>query len=269
MEWVKVRRWSRVALCGSLGLLLVHAAAAAELLVFAGAGLRPPVQQLAERFQQREHVAVQIEYGGSGALLNRIRESGRGDVFVPGSLRYAEPLQASHEVLAVLPLVQHAPVIAVNRAAAQRIETFADLAKPGVKIGLGDPQAMALGRTAAEILDHSGLRSEIEANVVVRAATVKQLALYVADGDVDAAIIGATDYAEHADKLVLRPIPAGWFKPEIAGAVVLRSSADPALAKRFAEFMASEEGLTTFEHFGFPRATAADMAMPAPAPAAH
>ena len=54
---------------------------------------------------------------------------------------------------------------------------FADLGKPGIRVGLGDPKAMALGRTAEDILDHSGLKQAIQKNTVVRAATVKQLML--------------------------------------------------------------------------------------------
>ena len=52
----------------------------------------------------------------------------------------------------------------------------------GVIVGMGDPKAMALGRTAEDILKASGLGEPIRKNTVVRAATVKQLVLYLLKG---------------------------------------------------------------------------------------
>ena len=46
----------------------------------------------------------------------------------------------------------------MNKKMADTIKTFSDLAKPGVRVGLGDPKAMALGRTAEDILKNSGLK---------------------------------------------------------------------------------------------------------------
>ena len=79
-------------------------------------------------------------------------------------------------------MVLHTPVVAVNRSSADKVKEFSDLAKPGLRVGLGDPKAMALGRTAEDILKNSKLKDAILKNVVVRAATVKQLTLYVVKG---------------------------------------------------------------------------------------
>ena len=161
----------------------------AALHAFVGAGLRPPVEQLLTAFRQETGIAVEAEYAGSGQLLARLRETGRGDLFLPGSTQFTDPLAAEGAILFARPLVLHGPILAVAKAKAAEIGSVADLARPGVRLALGDPQAMALGRTAEQILDRSGVGAAIRANVVVRAATVKQLALYVIDGAVDAAII--------------------------------------------------------------------------------
>jgi len=240
----------------AVGLLAFQTAAASaqELYAYVGAGLRPPVDALIEAFRKDTGIAVRAEYGGSGQLLARFAETGKGDLFIPGTTFYTDQLKEKDAVAALTVLVVHGPVLAVAPAKAETIRSVADLAKPGVRLGLGDPQAMALGRTAEEILDKSGQGEAIRRNVTVRAATVKQLALYVLDGNVDAAIIGASEVAQTPGKLGVVAIPPAWYQAEYAPVAVLRTSAAPEAAHRFAAFLASDAGLAVFQRFGFPPA---------------
>jgi len=224
---------------------------AAEILVYAGAGLRPAIDTLADRFEAETGATVIREYAGSGQLVTRFNASRRGDVLVPGSLVFFDALLDAGDVDTPRPIVAHTPVVGVAKAKAEDVTTFADIAKPGIRVGLGDPKAMALGRTAETILDASGMGDAIRANTVLRAGTVKQLALYVIQGDVDAAIIGRTDAVLNPDTIVMHQIPADWYTPEIVAAGVLSTSKDPELAERFAEFLASPDGVGAFTALGF------------------
>lgn len=248
-----VARFVTVALMAlSCTLAGTAAALAAELKVFAGAGLREPVEAVAKLFEQENGTKVTIEYGGSGQLLARIKETGTGDVFIPGSTIFFDGLEKDGQILSRRALAVHGAVLAVHKGAAAKVTRFADLAKPGVRVALGDAQAMALGRTAETILAKSGLKDAILANVVVRAATVQQLALYVVNGDVDAAIVGGPEVAKNAATLVGVTIPADLYEPEIAGAAVLKSAAEPLVAEKFADLLASDRGLAAFAAAGFP-----------------
>ena len=143
-------------------------------------------------------------------MLTRFKATGKGDLYLPGSQFYVDQLKKDGRVLFSLPVVLHTPVVAVNKKMADKVKTFADLAKPGVRVGLGDPKAMALGRTAEDILNNSGIKAGILKNTVVRAATVKQLTLYVVRGDVAAAIIARADAVQNPDSLVfLKSIRTG------------------------------------------------------------
>jgi molybdenum ABC transporter, periplasmic molybdate-binding protein len=229
-----------------------HGAAAQELHVYAGAGLREAVEVVADEYRKETGKAVAVEYGGSGQMMARIQETGVGDVFVSGAMMYIDRLEAEDRVASKRPLALHGALLAVNKAAAAKVKSFDDLATPGVRIGLGDPKAMALGRTAEEILDRSGKRDAILPNVVVRAATMNQLALYVVSGDVDAAIVGHHDVMKNSDALVSIPIPEGYYRSEVVGATVLKSSPRPADAARFVEMLASHKGRRAFHAAGFP-----------------
>ncbi len=228
------------------------AARAEDLHVYAGAGLREVVDGLARTFEGRTGLKVAVEYGGSGQLLVRIRESGKGDVFIPGSMMYIGQLERDGMVAGKRELAVHAPVLAVNKAAAGKVTSFADLARPGLRLALGDAKAMALGRTADAIVERSGMKDAILANVTVRAATVRQLALYVVNGDVDAAIVGGPELARNADGLIGVEIPAGLYEPEVAGVAVLTCSARPGDAEAFAALLASDTGRAAFAAAGSP-----------------
>ncbi len=226
-------------------------AAAEELILLAGAGLRQPTDVLVDRFQQETGHRILTAYDGGGRLIARIRASGQGDLFMPGALFHIDALEQKGLIRSVRPLVAHTAVVGVSAAAADRIRSFEDLARPGVRLALGDPQAMALGRTARTILERAGLEQEILRNTVVYGATVKQLALYVARGDVDASIIGRADAVQFRDRMTILPIPPAWFQPETVAVAVLRSSRHPDTAEAFCAFMGSEESLAVFGEFGF------------------
>lgn len=224
---------------------------AGDLHLFAGAGMRQPVDRLVERYQDHSGRRVFVEYGGSGRLLARIAASQKGDLFMPGAYFYIQKLHAQGRILTDCPLVRHTPVVGVNRRQNIPITRFEDLARPGLRLALGDPKAMAMGRISSEILERSGLQAAIRANVVVHGATVKQLSLYVAQGSVDAAIIGRADSFQCSDKIRLVEIPAGYYQPEIVALAVLGSTSDAAAAREFLEFMRTPASRQEFENCGF------------------
>lgn len=224
---------------------------AEELILLAGAGLRRPTDVLVDRFEQQTGHRILTAYDGGGRLITRIQASGQGDLFMPGALFHIEALEKKGLIRSVRPLVAHTAVVGVSAAAVDRIRSFEDLARPGIRLALGDPQAMALGRTARTIMQRAGLEKEILQNTVVYGATVKQLALYVARGDVDASIIGRADAFQCRDRMTMIPIPPAWFQPETIAVAVLQSSRHPDIAEAFCAFMASEESLSVFGEFGF------------------
>jgi len=226
-------------------------ASSESLYIYAGAGLRPALDILATEFEKREGVSVRIDYGGSGQILSRFQVSHRGDLFIPGSKVHFAALSASDELLSVHDIVMHTPVVAIFPEKKDLIQDFSDLSQQGIKVGVGDPKSMALGRTAEHILKNSQLETAIRNNIVVQAATVKQLALYVLKGDIDAAIIGRSDVIQNKGKLTMLAIPSGWYEPEIIAVGVLSTTTKPDLSHRFASLLGSQEGIDTFIKLGF------------------
>ncbi len=62
----------------------VPAVMAAELHMYAGAGLRPPIEKVISQFEKETGNTVTVEYGGSGQILTRFELTKQGDLFFPG-----------------------------------------------------------------------------------------------------------------------------------------------------------------------------------------
>ena len=247
----RIKKFSAVVFFFISALNFAHFAYPETLRMFAGAGRRQPVDVLTEEFENQTGHQVLTEYAGGGQLMSRIAISGQGDVFVPGSLVYIQKLEEKKMIRSYRPIVLHTPVIGVNRDCADRITSFSDLAKPGVRLALGDPEAMAFGRTAMDICTRSGRKDDILKNVAVYGATVKQLALYVRQGSVDAAVIGRADAWQNRDEIVIVSIPAEYFQAEVIAAAVLESTSNAALADRLRNFLSNDHAVETFKGFGF------------------
>jgi len=223
---------------------------AVELHMYAGAGLRVPAEAVLRTFEQRTGVKVVVEYGGMGQLLTRFNATGTGDVFLSGGEQYVRELATAGKVLTEHKLVLHTPIMAVRKDKAAGIATLADLAASNLRIAMGDPQAIALGKSGEKLLDASGHGEALRSKVTVRGTTIKQVLLYLTNGDVDAAVIGRSDAVANAASLVILPTPQG-TPQEISVIAALSTSAHPELAKKLAAFFAEPESITVFVDHGF------------------
>ena len=234
-----------------LFLLAADNVMAEDLFMYCGAGLRQPVDEILSGYMKKTGEKVVVEFGGSGQLMTRYNAAGKGDLFLPGSNFYTDKLSEEGKTKFTYPLVLHVPVVAVNRNSADRVKSFEDLAKAGIRVGLGDSKAMALGRAAETILEKSGLKDAIKKNTIVYAGTVKQLTLYVSMGNVDAAIIARADAFQNKDKLTYFDINSEWYNPEVVTVAVLKTSKNIDRANRLAEYLSNPGSIEIFVKYGF------------------
>ncbi|WP_035235964.1 molybdate ABC transporter substrate-binding protein [Desulfobacter vibrioformis] len=234
-----------------MSLLFVLDACADELFLYAGAGLRKPTDKIITQFEQQTGHKVIVDYGGSGKQVVKYQTTRRGDLFMPGSYFYINTLKEKGLVLSDSQVALHTPVIVVNNKGKHAIKTLEEMTAPGVKLAMGDPKAMALGRTSMDIIRNAGLEKQFLDNVAVYGATVNQLTLYVVQGAVDAAIVARANAFMHQDTLAMFEIPTTYYTPEIIGIAVLKTAKDAALAEQFKEFVSSPRGVAYFTTFGF------------------
>ncbi|MGD9826418.1 molybdate ABC transporter substrate-binding protein [Desulfobacter sp.] len=234
-----------------MSLLFILDAGADELFLYAGAGLRKPTDKIIAQFEQKTGHKVIVDYGGSGKQMAKYQTTRRGDLFMPGSYFYINKLKEKGLVISDSQVALHTPVIVVNKKGEHAIKTLEDMAAPGVKLAMGDPKAMALGRTSMDIIRNAGLKKQFLANVAVYGATVNQLTLYVVQGAVDAAIVARANAFMHQDTLAMFEIPTKFYTPEIIGIAVLKTAKNTALAEQFKAFVSGPQGVAYFTKFGF------------------
>ena len=222
---------------------------AADLYLYAGAGLKEPVEKIVKQFEQNTGNKVTVEYGGSGQILARYNQVKTGDLFLSGSADYVEKLAQDNQVKAVEPLVLHIPVMAVRKDKSANIHSFKDLAESNLRLGIGDAKAMALGKGAEKIFELSGYPQALNEKVVVKSATVKQLMMYLLNGDVDAAVVGRSGAWKVRDKVEILPNPQGTPQEKVTLAL-LSSSTHTTEAKQLFDFFHTE-GVKYFTDEGF------------------
>jgi molybdate transport system substrate-binding protein len=219
----------------------------ATLLLYCGAGIRAPVAELAETFSGRHGMKLECDYAGSEVLLSRIRLTGQGDLYLPGDVYYVQQAEAAGLVAEQATVCYLVPVILVPRGNPKGIHAPRDLLQAGVKVGLGDTQACAIGRNCEQIFERAGISAKALADhVAFRSLTVNELGTDVALGALDAAIVWDAVAVSFADQTEVIGIPAEQNVVSTVAIGVLRSSRQPELAQQFVAFLTSPEAQAVF-----------------------
>ncbi len=225
-----------------------------ELLMYCAAGMRYPLEQIAEKYAAEYGVRINLQYGGSNTLLNQLEVNKTGDLFLAADASYVRLAEEKGLTVEAFPLAVMKPVIAVQAGNPKNIQGVADLAREDVKVALGDPDAAAIGGTTRSLLSASGHWSALEPRVThsgVFKPTVNEVANAVKLGSVDAGIIWDSTVVQY-DELVAVEAPeldAGTANIEVS---VVAFSKNPTAAIHFARYLsARDRGLETFRATGF------------------
>ena len=223
-----------------------------RLLLYCGAGLRPAMAEVVEAFGAARGVEVETDYGGSGMTISRLRLAGRGDLFMPGDVWYVELAEKEGLVASKRMVCTFVPVILVPKGNPKGIRSLGDLARPGVRLGLGNPKACQIGRLSEKIFGKNGIDAEaIERNLVYASPTVNELGVQVQVGALDAAIVWDAVAAQYAESADVVPIAAEENLVSHVALAVLTCSENPALAEALAEFTAGPDGRAIFGKHGY------------------
>ncbi len=223
-----------------------------RLLLYCGAGIRPAAADLAEQFGREHGVSIECDYAGSEVLISRIKLTGQGDLYMPGDVYYVDQAEKEGLVASKTTACYFVPVILVQKGNPKNIHSLDDLLRPGIKVGLGDPKACAIGRKASKIFKKNGIsEKDINRNVAYRSLTVNELGNHVKLGMLDAVIVWDAVAAYFADEADTVAIPTEKNVISTVAVGVLNCSAHREQAEEFAGFVASPEGKAIFQKHHF------------------
>nr|QNO44628.1 hypothetical protein ALDOFIIM_00007 [Methanosarcinales archaeon ANME-2c ERB4]QNO44931.1 hypothetical protein DMHHAFJO_00002 [Methanosarcinales archaeon ANME-2c ERB4]QNO46300.1 hypothetical protein FKGNILIC_00007 [Methanosarcinales archaeon ANME-2c ERB4] len=221
------------------------------LLIYCGAGMRAPMDELGAQFEQEYGVKVVYNYAGSGHLLNQIELAQNGDAYQPGAMYYSTIAREKGFIDYEKSVAYHVPVIVTPKGNPANITGPDDLTNPGVRVALGDPEACAIGRLANKILEKNGIADAVLDNTVVYGTTVNALILYVAGGDVDAAITWEETALIAPNETTVIGIPAEENIIQTIPIGTLTFSENKESAEEFIDFVTSDYGKAVYEIYGF------------------
>jgi molybdate transport system substrate-binding protein len=224
------------------------------ITAFVGSASKPAMDEAIQVFKEETGIEVFANYGGSGTMLSQIELSKSGDLYIPGSPDYiikAEQkgviVPESTEIIAYL-----IPVIAVQKGNPKNIKSLADLAKPGVEVGIGNPEAVCLGLYAVEILEYNNLLEDVSKNIVTHAESCSKTAALLSLKSVDA-VIGWDVFhdwdPDNIDVVYLshEQLPRIAYIP---GALT-GFARDRENAQKFLDFLVSPQGQEIFGKWGY------------------
>ncbi|MGP1595056.1 MAG: molybdate ABC transporter substrate-binding protein [Treponema sp.] len=221
----------------------------ATLMVYAGAGLKKPMEKIKEQFEKEHSIQLTMVYAGSGQLLAQLAKSGKGDVFIVGSKPTYDAAVEKGLAGKGVPVSHHTPVIITSKDNPKKISGLKDLAQDGLRLALGDEKANAIGKTSVKMFEKAAV-SDYEKNVVVKTATVNELYQAIKSGSADACIV-TKDSAFGKDDLALIEIEPEFLIDQIITAGSLTISNNPDKADAFVHFLTEDFAIKAFETFGF------------------
>jgi molybdenum ABC transporter molybdate-binding protein len=221
----------------------------AEIILYAGAMLRPAVEDTIKEFEAREHVKVTRVYNGCGILVGQMRTGARPDLYFACDPRFMgdvadlflKPETVSNNQL----------VIAVPMGNPAGLKELKDLGKEGLKVGVGHEQQCALGAITRETFLKAGVYAQVRKNVKVESATGDLLINQLLTGSLDAVVCYVSNVTPNGNKLDAVPvtgIPCAAPEQPIA---IAKGSAKQELAAKLIEYIRSAESRERFEKLGF------------------
>jgi molybdate transport system substrate-binding protein len=225
-----------------------------SIIAFCGSASKPAMEEAAAQFEQETDIRVDLHFSGSGTMLSQMKIARRGDLYIPGSPDYMskairEGVVDPNSVTIIAYLVI---AIVVQRGNPKGIRTLADLARPGIRVGIGNPEAVCVGLYAVEVLERNGLLKQVQHNILTHAPSCSATASLVAMQKVDA-VIGWRVFSQwNPDKIevvLLKPheIPRLAYIP----AAISTYSRDKKCAQQFIQFLIAPEGQKTFKKWGY------------------
>jgi molybdate transport system substrate-binding protein len=225
-----------------------------EILISAAASLKDVVGAIAPAFEKTNPgIKLAFNYGASGQLRIQIENGAPVDVFISAAAADMDALEnkglidkaSRHDI------AKNSLVLIHNRTAGPHFQKVEDLLnKAVVRVAIGNPVTVPAGRYAKEALESGSLYDRIKDKLVL-GENVRQVLDYVARGEADAGFVYKTDAMTEPKVEIVETIPASRHKPILYPAAVLRTGSNAAAARKFVEYLRSEQARTIFRGYGF------------------
>ena len=190
------------------------------LHLHAGAMLQPAVEETIKAFERREGLPrghIRVNYNGCGVLVSQMKAGQRPDAFFACDARFLDsPMDDAQPdgrkikdlFLDATDISTNQLVILVRKGNPKKIRSLRDLARDGMRIGVGDEHKCAMGVLTEETLSKARVKDKAKKNITVKSGTGDQLVnqFLAAPDKLDAVVAYVSNGLKAADKLDAVPI---------------------------------------------------------------
>ena len=228
--------------------------AATEITVAAAANLTDAFDEVGRQFTERTGIKVTYSFGGTADLAKQVENDAPFDVFAAADIRHVDQLCDKRLLIAETRAVYGRGRLVLwvpSARAGPRITRLEDLTRDDVKnVAIAKPDLAPYGAATVEALRALNLWPRVEAKVVY-ALNVSQTKQFASTGNADAAFIPLAlvktgeGEAIEVDEHLHSPIN------QAIGVIKATNKLEP--ARRFVDFVLSEEGQAVLGRYGYSR----------------
>lgn len=219
-----------------------------EVVLYSGTVNRVAIEDTLREFERREGVRITRVYNGCGILTAQIRAGQKPDAYFACDVSFMDTV--TNDFRPAVQLAETPLVLLVKKGNPAGVRGLADLARPGLRVGLAHAQQSALGALTARLLRNAGLLDRVMANASVQAPTGDLLLNQLRSGALDVALVYAANASRSHDVLdvvELHEPGSVAVQPYAVG----RGTAHAMLMTRLLDALAAPSSRERFEGSGF------------------
>lgn len=218
------------------------------LTVYAAASLTAAFEDIAAEFE-KEHdgVDVELSFGGSSDLVTQIQEGAPADVFASADTANMDKLSAA-DLTGAEPeaFATNRLEIAVPPGNPAGIQTFQDLAKPGLALVVCAPE-VPCGAAAQSVAQVAG----VTLDPVSEEQSVTDVLGKISSGEGEAGLVYVTDIAAASEDVEGITFPESGEVVNTYPIAPVADSGESDLAAEFVEFVLGDTGQGVLAGYGF------------------
>jgi molybdate transport system substrate-binding protein len=225
--------------------------AGGRLTVFAAASLKKTFTDIGKRFEaSHPGTTVTFNFGGSSDLVAQLQQGAPADVFASADSKNMHKATGdSLNAGAPVTFASNTLEIAVPPGNPAKIASFADLARPGVKVVVCAPE-VPCGSATQKVEKSAG----VTLKPVSEEQSVTDVLGKVTSGEADAGLVYVTDVKGAGGKVDGVPFPESSSAVNVYPIVALKSSTNAALAAEFVKAVTGDPGQGILAAAGFAKA---------------
>jgi molybdate transport system substrate-binding protein len=241
----------------AVGILLVVSAtgcgsqshpATTSITVFASSAMLKSLTAIGKQFEaENPGTAVEFIFSGSSELSSELSDGNDADVFVSGDHDNMSAIANAGLTSATpVPIAANSLVIATAAGNPGKLASFADLARPGVRVAVcGD--SGACGSATRQLQDRTGVRLHPQNRDTTDTDVLKD----VTSGKVDAGLVFKTEALTGGDNVSWHAFPESADATVTSWIAPMKDSDQAELAKKFIQDVTGAAGRKVFTADGF------------------